>query len=74
MEVRIGITQSPRELSFETDSSADEVRSAVEGALTGGQALVALSDNRGKQYLVPTATIAYVEVGGDGGRRVGFVS
>jgi len=75
VEVRIGIVQSPREIQFETDAEADEVRAIVEAALSEGkQPLVSLSDNKGKQYLVPTATIAYVELGGDLGRKVGFVS
>lgn len=74
MDVRIGITHSPRELSFETDAKADEVRAAVETAITKGEPLLSLSDSKGKQFLVPTATIAYVELGGDGARKVGFVS
>lgn len=75
MEVRIGIVQSPRELEFETDAKPEEVRAAVETALSEGkQPLVGFTDNKGKQYLVPTASIAFVELGGDGGRRVGFVS
>lgn len=75
MEVRIGIIQSPREINFETDSAADDVRAALESALAEGkQPLVSFTDNKGKQYLVPTASIAYVELGGDASRKVGFVS
>lgn len=75
MEVRIGIIQSPREISFESDQAADEVRQAVESALAEGkQPLVTFTDAKGKQYLVPTAAIAYVELGGDSGRKVGFIS
>lgn len=75
MEVRIGIVQSPREINFETNEAPDEVRAAVEAALAEGkQPLVTFTDTKGKQYLVPTAAIAYVELGGDSGRKVGFVS
>jgi hypothetical protein len=63
VEVRIGIKHSPRELSFETESTADEVR-----------ALIALADVKGRQYLVDTESIAYIELGGEGGRKVGFIS
>ena len=35
--------------------------------------VVSLTDSKGKQYLVPTAAIGYVEIGSDSGRRVGFV-
>lgn len=74
MEVRIGITHSPRELSFETEASADEVRSIFEKAAADGAPLVKLADTKGKQYLVDTASIAFVEIGSDASRKVGFVS
>jgi hypothetical protein len=32
-----------------------------------------LTDNKGKLYIVPTAGIAYVEVGTEESRRIGFV-
>lgn len=74
MEVRIGIQHSPREISFETDTPANELRSTVESALAGGQPLVSFVDTKGKQYFVPTTSIAYVEVGSESGRKVGFIS
>jgi len=74
VEVRIGIKHSPRELSFETDASADEVRGLIEDAIGKDGALVALSDAKGRQYLVDTESIAFVELGGEAGRKVGFVS
>lgn len=74
MEVRIGIVQSARELTFETEQGVDELRSAVESALTEQQALVSFTDTKGKRFLVPTASIAFVEIGSDVGRKVGFVS
>ncbi|RGE21578.1 DUF3107 domain-containing protein [Leucobacter sp. wl10] len=74
MEIRIGIKHSPRELSFETDSTADEVRGLVEDAVAKDAALVALADSKGRQYLIGTDSIAYVELGGEGSRRVGFIS
>ncbi|MFD5599777.1 DUF3107 domain-containing protein [Leucobacter sp. NPDC058333] len=74
VEIRIGIKHSPRELAFDTDSSADEVRRVVEEAITNSAALVSLSDVKGHQYLVNTEAIAYIELGGEGGRKVGFIS
>lgn len=71
MEVRIGITQSAREISFETEATADEVRALVEAETTG---LVALTDNRGRQFLVNREAISYVELGSEMARKVGFVS
>jgi hypothetical protein len=74
MEIRIGIKHSPRELAFETATTADELRALIEEASTKDRGLVALSDNKGKQYLVDAGSITYVEFGGDTGRKVGFIS
>ena len=74
MEVRIGIKHSPRELSFETDATPDTVRGQIEQAVADKAALLTLSDTKGRQYLVSTESISYVELGAEAGRKVGFVS
>ncbi len=74
MEVRIGIKHSPRELSFETESSAEEVRGEIDRAIADDSALLALTDSKGRQYLVDTESIAYIEIGAEIGRKVGFIS
>lgn len=74
MEIRIGIAHTGRELSFETNENADAVRTTVTEALTSGAAYVTLSDAKGSSYIVPTSGIAFVEVGTDQSRRVGFVA
>jgi Protein of unknown function (DUF3107) len=74
VDVRIGITQAPRELTVEMpDDERDETVSAIEAALTGGDNVLWLIDKRGRRVGVPAAKIAYVEVGtSDGDRRIGF--
>lgn len=74
MEVRIGIKHSPRELSFETNDSPDDVRNQVEQAVNTDSELLRLTDNRGRQFLIDTDSIAFVEIGAEAGRKVGFVS
>lgn len=74
MEVRIGIKHSARELSFETHSTADELRTQIEQAVANDSALLSLSDVKGRQYLVDTESISYVELGAESGRKVGFIS
>ncbi len=74
VEIRIGIVNTARELNFESDASLSDIESAVSAALTGSETFLKLSDNKGKVYLVPTATIGFVEIGSDEGRRVGFVA
>ncbi|MBO0979353.1 DUF3107 domain-containing protein [Microbacterium sp. SD291] len=74
MEIRIGIINTGRELSFETAASADDVRSQVTAALEQGTAHVSFADVKGNSYVVPTANLAYIELGTEESRRVGFVA
>ncbi|GAA1442769.1 DUF3107 domain-containing protein [Leifsonia poae] len=73
MEIRIGIVNAPRELSFESTQSVDEIAEQVQSSLSGGTGFLRLTDDKGKVYLIPTAGIAYVEIGSDEARRIGFV-
>lgn len=74
MDVRIGVTQAPRELTVEIpDEERDQAVQAVEAALNGAVDVLWLTDKRGKRLGVPAAKLAYVEVGtNDGDRRIGF--
>ncbi|WP_448005245.1 DUF3107 domain-containing protein [Agromyces bauzanensis] len=74
MDVRIGIQNSPRELSFESSQTAAEVEQAVAAALAGQSAHLKLTDAKGTVYVVPSASLAYVEIGSEESRRVGFVA
>ena len=74
MEVRIGIVNVAREIAFESSQSAADIEAAVTAALTGDSPTLSLNDDKGKRYLVPTAGIAYVEIGSESERRVGFVA
>lgn len=74
MEIRIGIVNTGRELSFETTESADAVKKSVAAALDQAATHLSFTDSKGTSYLVPTAGLAYVELGGDQSRRVGFVA
>ena len=62
MEIRIGVQHASREVVLETEQSADEVRAAVDAALADGSVL-ALTDKKGRQVVVPGAKIAFVEIG-----------
>ncbi len=74
MEIRIGIVNTGRELSFETSESAETVKKAVADALGSGSTHFELTDAKGSTYIVPTAGLAYVELGSEESRRVGFVA
>jgi hypothetical protein len=74
VEIRIGIINTGRELSFDTGASADEVRTQVSAALEQSSTHLNFSDVKGNSYLVPTANLAYIELGTEESRRVGFVA
>ncbi len=74
MDIRIGIANSPRELNFESDQSAAVVQNVIAEALSAEAKFLSLTDDKGKIYIVPTASLAYVEVGSEESRRIGFVA
>lgn len=73
VEIRIGIINSPREISFETSQPTAEIQKVVADALDTKSTFFTLTDDKGKLFIVPTATVGYVEVGSEDTRRVGFV-
>jgi hypothetical protein len=72
VEVKIGVTDSPRELNFNSAQTPSEVEKLVAEALTKGTGVLALTDEKGRRFLVQTAKISYVEIGAADVRRVGF--
>jgi hypothetical protein len=73
MEVRIGVVYTARELTVDTDDSVDGVAATIESAMSKGDAMLWLTDTKGRRIGVPVDKIAYVEVAADaGGRKVGF--
>ncbi|MDQ2649533.1 MAG: DUF3107 domain-containing protein [Actinomycetota bacterium] len=76
MDVRIGLTQTPKELEVQLEEGADPaaLRKQVEEALAGDGTLW-LTDRRGRQVGIPAAKLAYVEIGSpQDERRIGFGS
>ena len=74
MDIKIGIRNSPREISFESAQSASEVETAVAACLESGAKVLKLSDSKGRKFVVPTEALAYVEIGAEETRRVGFIA
>ena len=72
MEVKIGVADSPRELTVSTGDSPDQIEALVTDALRSNQGLLTLVDDKGRRYMVPISRVAYVEIGPADSRRVGF--
>lgn len=73
MEVRIGVTQTPREIEIELgDGDRDQVVKDIEKALAGDDGVLWLTDRRGRTVGIPSAKVAYIEISPTEDRRVGF--
>lgn len=74
MDIRIGIINSPREISFESAQAASEIEKVVSDALESSAKFFKLTDEKGSVYLVPLESFGYIEIGSESTRRVGFVA
>ncbi|MDA3626211.1 DUF3107 domain-containing protein [Saccharopolyspora sp. WRP15-2] len=72
MEVKIGVVDSPRELTVASGQSPEEVESLVADALKNADGVLALTDEKGRRVIVPSTKVAYVEIGPAELPRVGF--
>ncbi|WP_372733825.1 DUF3107 domain-containing protein [Nocardioides sp.] len=73
MEVKIGIQHASRELVLDIDQAADAVQKLVADAV-GGDGVLTLTDTKGRTVVVPSAKLAYVEIGSTMSGQVGFRS
>jgi len=74
VDVRIGVTYSPKELEVELgdESDPEALKKEIDAAL-GGTGALWMTDRRGRQVAVPVDKIAYVEIGSpDDAHRIGF--
>jgi hypothetical protein len=74
VDVRIGLTQTPKELEVQLEEGTDPaaIRAQVEAAL-GESTTLWFTDRRGRQIGVPSEKLAYVEIGSPNEeRRIGF--
>jgi hypothetical protein len=75
VDVRIGIIQTAKELDVELADGADrdQLLKEIESVLGREDGVLWLTDKRGRRVAVPSAKVAYVEVGATSDeRRVGF--
>jgi hypothetical protein len=77
VDVRIGVTQAPREINLELPDDLDraDLKARIEAALSGAVDVLWFTDKRSRDIGIAAAKIAYVEVGTpEGDRRIGFGS
>jgi hypothetical protein len=73
VEVKIGVQHAHRELVLESVQSPADVAKAVTEALATEKVLI-LVDEKGRQVIVPTEKLAYVEIDEATARKVGFTA
>ena len=77
MDVRIGVTYTPKEIEVELrdDTDRDQLIATIEEAVSAEGKVLWLTDRRGRRVGVPSSKLAYIEIGaGEGDRRVGFAA
>ncbi len=71
MEIKIGIQNVNREIILDSSENADTIAELVAKAMSDGAEL-RLKDSKGRQVIVPTSVLGYVEIGAEETRRMGF--
>jgi hypothetical protein len=74
VEVKVGVADTARELVLNSSQSQDEIEALVAAALKDSAGTLSLVDDKGRRFVVPSARVAYVEIGTADSRRVGFVT
>ena len=74
MEVKIGVQFAPRELVVESAQAPAEIAAAVTEALASESGVLTLIDEKGRQVIVPSSKLAYVEIDESVVRKVGFTA
>ncbi len=71
VEIKVGIQHVAREITVDTDQTAAEVEKNLLKALSD-ETILTLTDAKGRKVLVPVDKIAYVDLGQENARPVGF--
>jgi hypothetical protein len=77
VDMRIGVTYSPRELELALRDDVDraELKRQVDSVLGGDGGVLWVTDRKGREIAVPADKIAYVEIGSaSDARPMGFSS
>jgi uncharacterized protein DUF3107 len=74
VEVKVGVADTARELIINSSQTPEEVEALVADSLKGTSGTLTLIDDKGRRYVVPSARVAYVEIGSADSRKVGFAT
>lgn len=77
MDVRIGVTNTMREIDLDVDDSIerDQLKDHIEKALSSDEGVLWIADKKGREVAIPSSKVAYVEIGSPAdGRTIGFTA
>jgi len=72
VDIRIGIIDNPRELSIQSAQTLGEIEQAITDALATENGTLRLEDEKGHVFVVASRNLAFVEIGQEKSRKVGF--
>ncbi len=71
MDIKVGIQHVTREVVVDSADTANDVEKAFTEALSD-DGFLRLNDAHGRKVLIPADKIAYIDIGEENARRVGF--
>ncbi|MDR2930068.1 MAG: DUF3107 domain-containing protein [Propionibacteriaceae bacterium] len=71
MEIKIGISNVNREITLNVDLTLEQILDAYTAA-TADSGFLLLTDESGRQTMIPVANIGFIEFGQEHTRPVGF--
>jgi hypothetical protein len=77
VDVRIGVTNTMREIDLDVDDSIerDQLKDHIEKALSSDEGVLWIADKKGREVAIPSSKVAYVEIGSPAdGRTIGFTA
>jgi hypothetical protein len=72
VDIRIGIIDNPRELTIQSAQTLGEIEQAITDALATENGTLRLEDEKGHVFVVASRNLAFVEIGQEKSRKVGF--
>jgi len=72
VDIRIGIINNPRELTIQSAQTLGEIEQAITDALATENGTLRLEDEKGHVFVVASRNLAFVEIGQEKSRKVGF--
>ena len=72
VDIRIGIINNPRELTIQSAQTLGDIEQAITDALATDNGTLRLEDDKGHVFVVASRNLAFVEIGQEKSRKVGF--